>query len=142
MLINLDDCLKKGLIKKTAPSKEQALASIDKAKKLLEEAKADLEDERYNSATVIGYLSILNASKALLYKDGYREKSHMCVTRFIEAKYGDKLPKDTIHLLDHFRETRHEIQYDVDHYADKESSKEIVEFANEFVNLIEDLTEA
>jgi uncharacterized protein (UPF0332 family) len=139
ILISFDDCLKKGLIRKTAPSKEQALLSIDKSGKLLEEAKADLEDERFNSATVMAYLSILNSSKALLYRDGFREKSHACVTRYLEAKYSEKLSTEKINLLDHFRETRHDVQYDIEYMADNESSKQIVEFADEILHLIEEI---
>ena len=131
--------MKKRLIRKTAPSKEQALLSLDKSGKLLEEAKADLDDGRYNSATVMAYLSILNSSKTLLYRDGFREKSHACVTRYLESKYPDKFSTEQINLLDHFRETRHDVQYDIEYLADKESSKQIVEFAEEFLEKIEEI---
>lgn len=113
------------------------MASLAKSEKILEEAKADLEDERYNSATVMAYLSILNSSKALLYRDGFREKSHACVTRYLEAKYPNIFSAEQINLLDHFRETRHDVQYDIDYLADKESSGQIVQFAEELLELIE-----
>lgn len=137
VLISFDECMKKGLIRNIAPSKEQALLSIDKSGKLLEEAKADLDDERYNSATVMAYLSILNSSKALLYRDGFREKSHACVTRYLESKYSNVFSAEQINLLDHFRETRHDVQYDIEYMAGKESSKQIVEFAEELLEKIE-----
>ncbi len=139
MLIDLEDCLAKGLIRKHIPSKEQAIASLNKAGILLMEAKADLEDERFNSATVIAYLSILTASRAVLFRDGYRERGHACVTRYLEAKYSDKISKDYISLLDHYRETRHDVQYEADYFAEAEDSEQIVEFAEKFVELVEKL---
>ena len=138
-LIDLDDCLAKGLIKKSVASKEQALASITKAKTLLAEARGELEDERFNAAVIVGYLALLNSSRAILFRDGYRERSHACIARYLEAKYRDKIPKDYIDLLDHFRETRHEVQYEADYFAEAEGAKQIIEFAEKFIELIEGL---
>ena len=139
ILINLDDCIKKGLIKKSIPSREQALASIEKAKQLLIEAQANLEGQHYNAATIVAYLSILNSCRAILFNDGFRERSHACVTRYLEEKHGDEIPSDYIDLLDHFRETRHDVQYEVDYFAEKEGAGHIVEFAEKFVKLMEKL---
>ncbi len=136
-MIDLNECLSKGLIRKYTPSKEQALASLNKAKTLLAEAEGDLQDKRYNSAMLVGYVSILNASRAVLFKDGYREKSHVCIVRYIEAKYKNKLPEGHIKLLDHYRETRHEIQYGTEQFAEEQGAREIVEFAKKYMKIIE-----
>ncbi len=138
-MISLDDCLEKGLIKKTAPSKEQANSAISKAKVLLEEAKADSEDHRYNSAVMMAYAAMLNASRALLFRDGYRERSHACTIRYLEAGYKGKIPADSISLLDHYRETRHEVQYDSSYLADEDSAKNILRFAQGFITLVDSL---
>ena len=127
------------MIKKSVPSKEQALASLNKAKILLKESEGDCEDERFNSVIIVAYLVLLNASRALLFKDGYRERSHACVTRYIESKYKNQVPKDYIDLLDHYRETCHEVQYEADYFAEAETAKQIIEFADKFVNLVEEL---
>lgn len=136
-MINFEKCLAKGLIRKTISSKEQALASIAKAKIFLNEAVGDLEDERFNSATVVAYMAILNCERAILFKDGYRERSHICTTRYLEAKYKDRISREIIILLDHYRETRHEVQYEPDFSAEAEGARQIVDFAGKFLILAE-----
>ena len=140
-MLDLKSCIEKGLIRKIPRSTEQARLSFEKAAELLEEAKANLEEDRYNSAVLIAYASILNLCRALLFKDGYREKSHYCVARFLEVNYGDELGSATIGLLDAFRETRHEVQYSTTHSATKSEAEEIMKFAEEFLEKVEKLLE-
>jgi uncharacterized protein (UPF0332 family) len=138
-LIDFDDCVSKGLLKRTTPSPEQAKAGLKKAKILLSEAKADLKDRRFNSSLMTAYAAILNAGRAVLFKDGFREKSHFCVARYLEAKHKDKLPKDCIMLLDHFRESRHDVQYESSYLADEGAARQIIEFADVFISSVEKL---
>ena len=70
------------------------MQTINKAKELIEEAGENLEDGRYNSATVVAYLALFNSARALLFKDGYRERSHICIARYLEKKYKSKIPKN------------------------------------------------
>ena len=125
--------MKKGLLRKIPPSKEKAIQSIRKAKELLEEARYDLEDERYNSATVVGYLALFNSARALLFRDGYRERSHACIARYLENKYKSKIPQDMIDLLDSYRSSRHHVQYDTSYLATKRESANIIQFTKEFI---------
>lgn len=138
-LIDLEECMEKGLVRKIQPSKSHALAAIEKSKKFLEEAKADNKDRRFNSAVVMAYLVILNSSRAILFRDGYRERSHACITRYLEEKYKTRIPADTIHLLDHYRETRHELQYETEYMADEKGANQIIEFAEKFTILVDEL---
>lgn len=131
--------MSEGLLRKATPSPEQAKAGLGKAKILLTEAKADLKDRRFNSSLMTAYAAILNAGRAVLFKDGFREKSHFCVARYLEAKHKDRFPKDCILLLDHFRESRHEVQYESSYLADEVSAKQIIEFADVFISSVEKL---
>lgn len=71
--------------------------------KELEAAKEDLLDakdlfsrERFKSATTLAYYTIFHTARALLYKKGYREKSHIQLGFAIKAFYVDKglLPQE------------------------------------------------
>jgi len=133
-LISLKECVGAGLLRQTAPSKEQALLSLDKAERALEDAKANLKDGRYDATIILGYAALLSASKAILFRDGMREKSHACVVRYLEAKHSDKLNGRDIRLLDSFREARHEVQYSPAFKASELQAREIVKFAGDFIN--------
>jgi uncharacterized protein (UPF0332 family) len=132
-LIDLKECIDKGLLRKTAPSREQARMCLEKAEQSLGDAKANLSEGRYDATVLLAYGALLSASRAMLFNDGMREKSHACVARYLEAKYGDKLGMKTIELLDAFRESRHEVQYSAAFRASKMQAREITEFAEEFL---------
>jgi uncharacterized protein (UPF0332 family) len=136
-LIDFKECLDKGLLRKTAPSREQARMCLEKAGQSLEDAKANLSEGRHDATVLLAYGALLSASRAILFNDGMREKSHACVVRYLEARYGDKLGMQTIALLDSFREARHEVQYSAAFRASGLQAKEIVKFAEEFIEKAE-----
>ena len=138
-MIDLKKCIEKGLLRRVPASREKAVQSIEKAKDLLAEAKADLEDERLNLAIVISYLSIFHSARALLFKDGYREKSHECTIRYIEEKYAGKIPQKTIELLDKFKSERNQTQYNVNYFPTEENAEKMISFAEKFIQEIEEM---
>jgi len=141
-LSELDKCFKKGLIRKTLPSREKALKSISKAKKWLEEAKKNLEFSLIDSCLVSSYSAMFHAARALLIKDGFREKSHYCLARYVEEKYvnANTLSGSIVALLDRFRELRHEDLYELDFLATSEDAKEAIKNAEIVIREIEKLT--
>lgn len=136
-LINFEECLKQGLLRKIPPSKRKAYGSLKKAKILLGESKDNLESNRLNSAVLTSYLAMFDAAKSLLFKDGFREKSHACVARYMEEKYSNKIKPEFIELFDRFRSSRHETQYNVFYYPLESDAKEMIEFADKFIRQIE-----
>ena len=138
-MIGLNECIKRGLIRKIAASREKAKQSIEKAKELLQEANQNLENELTNSAVIVSYLSIFHAARALLFKDGFREKSHECIVRYIEEKYGGKISQKQIELLEKFKDERMHTQYDVSYSPSEEDAEKMAEFAAEFIETIEQL---
>lgn len=138
-MIGLNECIERGFIRKIAASNEKARQSVEKAKELLSEATQNLENELINSAVIVSYLSIFHAARALLFKDGFREKSHECILRFIEEKYGSKIPRKQIELLEKFKDERMHTQYDISYSPSEEEAEKMIEFAAEFIETIEQL---
>ncbi len=140
-LNELEKCFEKGLIRKTLPSIEKSLKGVKKAKKWLEEAKKNFEFGLFDSCLVSSYSAMFHVSRALLMKDGFREKSHYCVVRYIEEKYVNtkKLNHIIVDLLDRFRELRHEDLYELDFFATKDDAKEAIKNAEIIIKEIEKL---
>ena len=146
MVINLKkydfhDCIREKLLRKIPPSKEKAEESINTAKKWLEEAEKGFANEAFNSSVMASYLAIFHSARSILFFDGFREKSHYCVARYLEEKYAKKnlLENKWIELLDYYRELRHDDQYSTSFFATKEESESAVEKAKEFVERMEKL---
>ena len=136
-MISLEDCIKKGLIKKIAASPKQARDLVDKAKALAEEAKGAVDNDRPNLGVLGGYSAMFMAARALLFRDGYRERSHACVARYIEANYKGEINARFIDLLDQYRTKRHKVVYGADYYPTIDEAKNVVECAAEFIPVIE-----
>lgn len=121
-------------------------AGSDLISKELEAAKEDLVDakdlfyrERFKSATTLAYYTIFHTARALLYKKGYREKSHIQLGFAIKAFYVEKglLPQEYydnfIQALD-FRELAdYKIKFS------KEGAERNIQAAEEAIRLTEAL---
>jgi len=132
-MIDFDDCLRDGFIQKMAPSMNQAKETMKKALVLLEESKMALKANAPNSSVMAAYSAILDAARSLLFKDGYRERSHVCVVKFLEEKYSGKLSPSEIALFDQYRDKRHKTMYSGSYYMSLEDAEKVILFAEKFI---------
>lgn len=123
------------MLRKIPPSKEKARNSMETALKWLEEAKKNLDSEAFNSSVLSSYLAMFHSARALLFSDGFREKSHYCIARYLEEKYVKKklLESKWINLLDHYRELRHNDQYSITFFTTKDEAENALNTAKEFI---------
>jgi uncharacterized protein (UPF0332 family) len=130
-------------MRKIPASDGKALKSIAKANKWLGEARKNLEHDLVDSCLVSSYSAMFHAARALLFRDGFREKSHYCVARYLEEKYvrKGKLSKRVVDLLDRFRNLRHTDLYRLDFFVTKEEAKEAIKSAEIVVKEITQLIE-
>src|SRR3989338_4838926 len=138
-----DDCIKGKFFRRIPPSKEKAERSIRAAQKWLEEADTNFKSKAFNSSVMSSFLVMFHSSRAILFFDGFREKSHYCIARYLEEKYvkNKLLDNKYVNLLDHYRELRHNSQYDLSFFASKEEAKNMLDCSKEFVDQIINLLE-
>lgn len=135
MKFDIDKLIELKLLRKIPQSMEKAKESIHTAESWLKEAEKNLRSEAFNSCILTSYLVMFHSARAILFKDGFREKSHFAVARYLENKYVNKklLEKKWIDVLDHYRETRHEDQYGVVFLVTEEEAKRALQSAEEFL---------
>lgn len=141
LLIDFDECLRLGLLRRIPASEEKAKNILEKANNMLTEAKSNFRNRNINSAVIMSYIAILNAGRAVLFRDGFREKSHACIARYLGEKYvkKGKLAEKYVLLLDRFRTSRHATQYDATYYPTKDEAEQILAFADDFIGQVEKL---
>lgn len=141
MPYNYDDCIKEGLLRKIPPSKDKATQSFKKAGEWLREAENSLKADAFSSSILVSYMVMFHAARSILFVDGFREKSHACVARYLEEKYvkTGKLDKKWVELLDYNREIRHEDQYDLSFFSTREEAEKSLQSAKDFLFALEDL---
>lgn len=137
--IEFEDCIKQGLLRKIIPSIEKGRKGLKKGHVFLAQAMRAFDVNAYDSCLITCYQAIFLSAKAVLFKDGYREKSHACVARYIEEKYvkSGKIDLRWIELLDRYRDLRHDDEYNVFFFASKKDCEELIKFASEFIEQME-----
>jgi len=135
MKFDIKELLRLRLLRRIAKSKQKAEESIKTAESWLEEAENNLRSKAFRSCILSNYSAMFHSARALLFLNGFREKSHFAVARFIENFYVNKnlLEKKWVELLDHYREARHDDQYSTSFIASEDEARNALKSANEFV---------
>ena len=129
------------MLRRIPPSKDKAAQSLKKAREWLKEAENSLRGNALNSSILASYMVMFHAARTILFLDGFREKSHACVARYLDEKYvkTGKLDKKWVELLDHNREIRHNDQYDLSYFSTKEETENALKSAKDFFAAMETL---
>jgi uncharacterized protein (UPF0332 family) len=141
MPFDFNDCIKENLLRKIPPSLDKALQSMKKSKEWLSESEKSLNGGAAGSSILSSYMSMFHAARSILFFDGYREKSHACIARYLEEKYVKikKLDIKWVELLDHCREVRHDDQYNLSFFSTEEEAENAFKSAKDFLNAMENL---
>jgi uncharacterized protein (UPF0332 family) len=108
----LSKCFRKGLLRKVEPSKTKSIQSIQESEKWIKESIKNLDSGAYNSAQLSIYLIFFHAARAVLFRDGVREKSHYCIVIYLESYTTNNLLEESwVVLFDQMRRARHSQQY-------------------------------
>ena len=83
-------CLESKKIVSFARGRKLVKKELSAAKSDLSDAKAGYENGRYKWSTIQGYYAMFHAARALVYSQGYREKSHYCVAVALKALFVDE----------------------------------------------------
>ena len=139
-LISLKDCFDKGLIKKAEKSTNLAKKSLRQAEFFLEEA-SDLVDTKKQISLLTLYNSFFHTARALLYNDGFKERSHFCIARYLESEYinNNKIDSKFLHAFETVMSLRHTVQYSTDKVEIEEDIVELINLCEEFIVVVSKL---
>ena len=138
--MDIKECLEKGLLKESVKDINKALRSIKISKNKLDRA-IRLKDKGFLEDAVVNiYSTMFHAGRALLFKDGFREKSHYGLYVYIKEKYKDKIEIRFLNELDALRIGRHEILYSLESARiNKGDVEDIISVAKDFISAVEKL---
>ena len=110
--MRMKDCFDQGLLRKGELKGEVVAKEAEVARKHISNAERCLKEGMHDLAMVAIYTSMFHSARAVLYKDGIRERSHVCVIIYLQEKYPE-LVRFT-RLMDIYRRNRHTVLYGVD----------------------------
>ena len=140
-MAKLDDCFKKGLLRKDSPSFDLAEKSLKQSEFFLKEAMELLELGKKQIAVISLYNAYFHTARSILFKDGIKERSHYCIARYLEEKYVNK-KLITMKFLNGFETVmslRHNVQYSTEKISIDEDLNELSNICEEFITAVENL---
>ncbi len=142
-MTELSDCFAKRLLTTTGPSTGLSRKSLKQAEIFLVDAVDLINIGKSRMATIALYNAFFHTARALLFKDGVKERSHFCIARYVEEKYVSKglLRADFLGYLDALRDARHETQYSLEVLTMEIDMSAAVGICREFMTAVEGLIE-
>ena len=139
---NIDDCFRLGLLRRTEPSRSKSDQSLLSAREWLSEAKKNLVAQALRSALSSAYLAVFHSARAVLFRDGVREKSHYCIGLYLQRYVEEgSLEEDWPMLFDRIRSVRHADQYSFMASPTDEEVQAGIDLAERFIERMERLIE-
>ena len=111
--MNLEECFEKRLLRNAPRDRLKSEKAIEMAQRAIMQAEKLNEHGFYEQVILYSYTAMFQGARALLFKDGFVEKSHYCVVEYLKRHYvqSGKLDQSHIHWLDTYRIERHETLY-------------------------------
>lgn len=132
--MRVGDCFKEGLLRKTKPSKQFAIKSLDTSSSYIEDGKDNLKMKNYNLVIFCSYTAMFHAARALLFRDGIKERSHICVVSYMRETYPNL--KRLANQLDTYRRNRHNTLYALDMLISDDEAHQAIKDAELFYEQI------
>ena len=127
--MKLDDCFRRGLLKRITADKENALRSLELSMSNIDDAEASMSIRRYRVVVVSSYTAMFHAARAILFRDGVKERSHECIPVYIKESY-PRLVR-AANTLDSYRRFRHNVIYGLDVLLDEDEARAVLDAAKE-----------
>lgn len=105
-----------------------------RSRKWLDDAKNTLKIGLYGPSILAAYEAMFHAARSLLIKDGYRERSHYCIARYLDRVYAKNkvIEAKVVDIIDSYRDLRQQTAYGIEFEATKAEAGSAIENA-EFV---------
>ncbi len=137
--MELINCFKRGLLINIPADIESAGRSIKLARSYLADAENSLIGNSYRLVAISSYTAMFHAARAILFRDGVKERSHECISLYLRENYPALAGQ--ANMLDSYRKYRHEALYGLEFEAGKEDAIASLTVANGFLSAIENVLE-
>ena len=88
-----DDLIRKGSIIEMPPDIKKAENSLRLAESKIKHAQESLDNSSYDDAFISAYTAMFHCARALLFKDGFKERNHYALYEYLQDNYQDKIER-------------------------------------------------
>ncbi|TET80611.1 HEPN domain-containing protein [candidate division TA06 bacterium] len=125
--MRLKECFDRGLLAKAKPSKNKTKQSLASTRSSLRKARDNTKINNMDVAVVMAYTSMFHAFRALLFADGVKERSHVCMLEYVKKGFPEL--KDLAKEADAYRRFRHTALYGLEVLVSREDAVAAIKLA-------------
>jgi len=142
--MRLRECFQKRLLRKERPDSKKSERSMQVAETRLDEAERALKHGLLDSTIILAYTAMFHAARAILFRDGIVEKSHVCLVEYLRETYANsgKLSESLVNALDTLRVDRHETLYGLETRSSRKEAQHSIRKAKEFLDAVREFVES
>lgn len=107
----IEELIRNGQLIKTAQDSKKAIKSLELAGRNIEKARCEAEAGIHDSALVSAYTAMFHTARAILFKDGYKERGHYALYTYLREKHGADIEMKYVTELNVLRTIRHKVIY-------------------------------
>jgi uncharacterized protein (UPF0332 family) len=131
---DFERCIKQRRLTKIKPSNQIIQKEIENSEYDLKRARNSFDESDFKWTAIQSYYSMFHAAKALVFKKGYREKSHYCLIIALKELYvkNNELTIDMVENIELCMNLRHEADYGLSYT--QESAETALKYAENFLD--------
>ena len=136
--MKIEECLKKGFLKKIKVEKGLIEKELKESEKDLNDAKASFKMRKFKWSIIQSYYSMFHAARAILFSLGFKERRHFAIAVVLEDLVKKK--KLESRFVNDFKAgvfTREEADYEAEY--SQERAKSLFKIAEEFNKRMRDI---
>jgi len=136
--VNIRECFEKRLLRVDRPDPRRSGRSMEVSEAKLEEAEKALRYGLLDATVILAYTSMFHAARAVLFRDGIVERSHVCLIEYLKERYvkTGRMSEALINTLNTARVDRHETLYGLETRSSEREAKHSMQRAREFLSMV------
>jgi uncharacterized protein (UPF0332 family) len=129
-------CLENKKIIPFTSGKKLVKKEVSDAQSDLFDAKTGYDNKRYKWSTIQAYYAMFHAARALIYSEGYREKSHYCLAVALRALFADENKIDAQLVRDFLNAMNLREAADYESHFSEAGAKAVIASADRFIEKV------
>jgi len=139
--LNIRECFEKRLLREDRPDPRRSERSMEVSEAKIGEAEKALGHGLLDATMILAYTAMFHAARAILFRDGIVERSHVCLIEYLKDRYVNKgrMSEALINTLDSARVDRHEALYGLETRSSKREAEHSLQRARAFLKMVKDV---
>lgn len=136
--MNIRECFEKRLLREDRPDLRRSGRSMEVAEAKIKEAEKALGYGLLDAAVILAYTAMFHAARAVLFRDGIVERSHVCLIEYLKERYvkTGRMSEALINTLDSARVDRHEALYGLETRSSEREAEHSLQRAKDFISMV------